>query len=109
MNANARTARITQLRESIARRALTDIGAPATTRILDTRHTGNVIIVASEDPTNRWSRYYIETFRAPNANDIDPRRGDTPKHLIPIAGWSTDSADDIDGLLAKAIAYATTA
>lgn len=105
------TARITQLRESIARRALASAGAPTTTRILDVQRIGTVFVVATEDPANRWARYTVETFRNPTADDTDRdyEPGQGPKIWCPLAGWTGDGADEVPGLIAKAAAYARTA
>ncbi|MFF8589974.1 hypothetical protein ACF061_00800 [Streptomyces sp. NPDC015220] len=102
------TARITQLREAIARRALTDIGVPVDARILDVQRVGTVFIVATAEPNNRWSPYTVETFRTSTADDIDPRDEDdaAAKRWIPLAGWNGDGADEVPGMLAQAVAYA---
>ncbi|MGP3737979.1 hypothetical protein ACTWJ9_33250 (plasmid) [Streptomyces sp. GDS52] len=105
------TARIAQLRESIARRALTAAGTPADARILDVQRVGTVFIVATEEPTNRWAPYAVETFRVPAADDTDRdyEPGEAPKIWCALAGWLGAGADEVPGMLAKAAAYARTA
>ncbi|MFJ9633786.1 hypothetical protein ACIRU8_39440 [Streptomyces sp. NPDC101175] len=102
-----RTARITQLRHSIARRALTAAGIPADARILDVYRVRDAFIVATENPADRWASYYVETFRIPTPDDTnrDYEPGQAPKIWIPLAGWSSNSSTDIPGLMGEAIGY----
>ncbi|GGQ83748.1 hypothetical protein [Streptomyces flaveolus] len=111
MTTTGRAARIAQLRESIARRALTAAGVPDDARILNVRRVGTVFVVATEEPTNRWATYYVETFRIPTPDDTDRdyEPGEAPKIWCPLAGWSGDSPDEVPAMLAKATAYARTA
>ncbi|MFJ9420709.1 hypothetical protein [Streptomyces sp. NPDC101249] len=105
-----RTARITQLRKSIARRALaaTIPGIPADTHILDVHRDRDVFIVATENPNNRWAPYAVETFRIPTADDTDQNFeiGKAPKIWVPLAGWSANSAAEIPDLMGEAITSA---
>ncbi|MER5843198.1 hypothetical protein ABT099_23460 [Streptomyces prasinus] len=107
----ARTARIAQLRESIARRALAATGAPADARIIDVQRAGTVFVVATEDPASRWARYAVETFRIPTADDTDRdyEPGEAPKIWCALAGWVGDGMAEVPGMFAKAVAYARTA
>jgi hypothetical protein len=104
----SRAARIRELRESIARRALTTIGVPATTRITRIHRAGTVLIIATEDPNARWSPYTVETFRFPTPDDTDPdfEIGEAPKRWTPLAGWGDDDPAAVPSMLAKATAYA---
>ncbi|MFJ6729412.1 hypothetical protein ACIQPQ_31370 [Streptomyces sp. NPDC091281] len=101
-------ARISRLRESIARRALTVMGVPVDACILDVQRVGTVFIVASEEPGNRWSRYHVDAFRIPTADDTDPEcdEGMAPKVWGVLAGWGGDDLDGVPALLAKARVYA---
>ncbi|CUW31749.1 hypothetical protein [Streptomyces reticuli] len=101
-------ARIARLRELIARRALDVIGSPSDARILGIQRAGTVLIVATEEPAGRWSRFAVDTFRFPTADDTDPdfEEGQAPKRWIPLAGWGGDGVDEVPGMLAKATAYA---
>ncbi|OXS35395.1 hypothetical protein [Streptomyces sp. XY006] len=110
MNATARTARIAHLRESIARRALASAGITSA-RITNVRRVGTIFIVATEEPTNRWAPYAVETFRIPEPDDTDRdyEPGEAPKIWCPLAGWVGDGPDEVPDMLAKAIAYARTA
>ncbi|MFG7940970.1 hypothetical protein [Streptomyces cacaoi] len=103
-----RTARIAQLRESIARRVLDTIGVPADARILQVCRVGQIFIVASEESSNRWAAYAVDTFRIPASDDSDPfyEDGEAPKLWGVLAGWGGDGADEVDGMLAAATAYA---
>ncbi|MGY1439517.1 hypothetical protein [Streptomyces reniochalinae] len=103
-----RTARIAQLRESIARHILDTIGVPADARILHVYRVGQIFIVASEEPSNRWAAYSVGTFRIPTADTTDPlyEEGQAPKLWGVLAGWAGDGADEVDGMLAAATAYA---
>jgi len=105
------TTRIAQLRESIARNALTATGAPTTARILDVQRAGTVFIVTTEDPTSRWAPYAVEAFRIPTSDDTDRdyELGQAPKIWGALAGWTGDGADEVPGMFAKAVAYARTA
>lgn len=102
-----RTARITQLRESIARRALTAAGIPTRARILDVHRIRDVFVVAVEDTADRWAPYSVETFRIPAPDDTDTNYepGQAPKIWCPLAGWIGDSIDEVPALLAKARHY----
>ncbi|MET8694721.1 hypothetical protein ABZV65_19510 [Streptomyces bauhiniae] len=104
------TARITQLRESIARSALNTIGIPTSAHILNITRIGEIFIIATNDPTNRWATYGIDTFRIPTPDDTDPDYDDdkAPKHWVPLAGWNADTPDEVNTALAKASAYAHT-
>lgn len=103
-----RTARIAQLRESIARNALaaTLPGISDDTRILDVRRVRDIFIVATEEPSSRQASHYVETFRIPTADDTDQifEPGKAPKIWVPLSGWCGDSADEIPGLIDEAIA-----
>ncbi|GAA2192768.1 hypothetical protein [Streptomyces bangladeshensis] len=103
-----RRARIRQLRESIARRALGVVRASVDARILQIVRLGSVLIVATEEPSSRWSRFAVDTFRLPTADDTDPDfdEGRAPKRWVPLAGWGGDGVDEVPGMLAKATAYA---
>lgn len=103
-----RTRRITQLRESIARRALNVAGAPTDTRILDVRRVGTVFIVATAEPANRWAPYAVDTFRIPTSDttDLDYEEGQAPKRWGVLAGWGADDLNGVPGMVAKATAYA---
>jgi hypothetical protein len=102
-----RTARITQLRESIARRALTAAGIPTHTRILDVVRLGTVFVIATADTTNRWAPYTVETFRIPEPDDTDRdyEPGTAPKIWCPLAGWIGHGIDEIPALFDKARHY----
>lgn len=104
-------ARIAQLRESIARRALAATGTPAGARILDVQRVGDIFVVATEEPANRWAPYAVETFRIPTADDTDRdyEPGEAPKIWCALAGWVGDGPDEVPGMFAKAVAYARTA
>lgn len=105
----SRVARIRELRESIARRALTTIGVPASTRIVDIHRAGTVLIIVTEDPNARWSPYAVDTFRIPTPDNTDPSfdtAGDAPKRWTPLAEWGSDDPAAVPGMLAKATAYA---
>lgn len=66
----ARPARIAELRESIARRALALIGTQADARILQIVRTGPVLTVATEQP-DRYFPYCVDVFRLPTADETD--------------------------------------
>ena len=105
-----RTARITQLLESIARKALGSLrpGIPADVRIVDVRRVRDVFIVATDNPSDRWARYYVETFRIPTPDNTDPAYDEGNARMVwsPLAGWGSDSSDDLVDMVAKATAYA---
>lgn len=102
-----RTARIAQLRESIARNALNAASIPATARILDVRRVRDIFIVATENPGNRWAGHCVETFRIPTSDDTDPGYGEgrAPKIWCPLAGWMAYGADEIPSLMDEAVTY----
>jgi hypothetical protein len=105
----SRAARIRELRESIARRALTTIGVPTATRITRIHRAGTVLIIATEDPNARWSPYAVDTFRIPTPDNTDPSydtAGDAPKRWTPLAEWGSDDPAAVPVMLAKATAYA---
>ena len=102
------SARIAQLRESIARRALAAVGAPSSVRILDVRRIGTVFVVATEDPSCRWFSYSVETFRIPTSDGTDRNYepGRAPKVWGALAGWISDDPREVPALLARAADYA---
>ncbi|MCX5537827.1 hypothetical protein OG785_45555 [Streptomyces sp. NBC_00006] len=104
-----RTARIAQLRESIARSALaaTLPGVPDGVRILDVHRVRDVFIVATENPADRWASHYVETFRIPTADNTDPYYGEgqAPKAWVPLASWKGYAIDEIPDLIEQAIHY----
>jgi hypothetical protein len=105
-----RIARITQLREAIARRALAATGV-TNARIISVQRIGTIFVVATENPGDRWAPYAVETFRIPAPDDTDRNYepGQAPKIWCPLAGWVGDSADEMPVLLAEAVVYARTA
>lgn len=105
------TSRIAHLRENIARSALTATGAPTTTRIHDVQRVGTVFIVTTDNPTSRWARYTVEAFRIPTPDDTDRdyEPGNAPKIWCSLAGWNSNDADELPGLRAKAVDYASRA
>lgn len=107
MATTARTARIAQLRESIGRRALASVGVTSA-HITSVQRVGDVFIVASVEPANRWAPYAVETFRIPTPDDTDRdyEPGEAPKIWCPLAGWVGDGPDEVPAMLAKATAYA---
>lgn len=103
----ARTARIAQLRKSIARNALTAIGIPADAHILDVRRVRDIFIIATENPSDRWASHYVETFRIPTPDDTDPGYGEgrARKIWMPLAGWTGHAADEVPQLMDEAATY----
>lgn len=104
-----RTARIAVLRESIARRALASTlpGCPADVRVLDVRRVADTFIITTENPHDPQARFYVEVFRIPTAdNTTYYEPGQAPLLWTPLAGWSTDNAAEIPGLINEATNYA---
>lgn len=104
----ARRARKAQLLNSVARRALAVVKAPADSRIMSVELVGTMLIVATEEPNNRWAPFRVETFRVPMPDDTDPDYEDglTPGRWGVLAGWGADGEDAVGGMLAKARVYA---
>lgn len=98
-------ARIADLRERIARRALATINTPADARILAVIRTGTVITVATHQPSGSFP-YCVDSFRLLTT----PEREDWEPHEF--TGWTlTDQlggydADEIGRMFAAALDYA---
>lgn len=101
-----RPARIEQLRESIARRALARIGTPDA-RILQIVRTGPILTVATEQP-GAYFPYCVDSFRLPVPDETDPDQ-DEPRGLcdwVIADQYGGFGADDVDGMMADALTYA---
>lgn len=105
--AMTRAARIADLRERIARRALATINTPADAHILAVVRTGTVITVATHQPGERLP-YWVDSYRLLTPAD----RAQEADWGWESLGWfltdqyGADSTDEIPGLIAEAIAYA---
>jgi hypothetical protein len=98
---------MSQLRESIARRALATIGTPAGARILRVVRTGTVLTVATEQPDG-YFRFAVDSFRLPTPAETDPDQVDpyTPGQWI-LTDQLGDHVDcHIDRMIAEATTYA---
>ncbi|MFJ3089046.1 hypothetical protein [Streptomyces sp. NPDC086838] len=104
----ARRARKAQLLNSVARRALDVVKVAADIRIISAELVGTTLIVATEEPTDRWAPYSVETFRVPMPDDSDPdyEDGQAPSRWGVLAGWGADDPNAVDGMLAEARVYA---
>lgn len=104
-----RAARIQQLQESIARRALARIGTSADVRILQIVRTGPVITVATEQP-GEYFAYGVDSFRLPTPAETDPEQTDPidPTHWLLADQYGGHGADEVDRMMSSAVAYAAT-
>lgn len=101
-----RTARMAQLRETIARRALATTGTPASTRILQIVRTGSVLTVATHQPDQR-TPYCVDSYRLPAPDDSDLGfEGDAPLRWTLVEERGGAGADELPGMVAQAVTYA---
>ena len=103
------TARIRQLLESIARRALDRIGTAPDVRILQVVRTGPVITVATEQP-GEYFAYGVDSFRLPTPDETDLDQVDPidPSHWLLADQYGGHGLDEVDDMMAKAVTYADT-
>jgi hypothetical protein len=101
------SARIADLHERIARRALATIRTPEDARILRVVRTGTVLIVATHTPGEQIT-YCVDSYRL-----LSPaERAQEAEWGWESAGWALTeqhggyTADDVDDMLTNAINYA---
>jgi hypothetical protein len=105
----SRPARIRELYESIARRALAGIGTSAEARILRVVRTGTVLTVATEQP-GQYFPIGVDTFRLPTADEVDPDQ-DEPRgasEWVLADQYGGFGEDEVEQMMAEALAYAAT-
>lgn len=102
-----RAARMVQLRESIARRALAGIGTPVDARIVRVVRTGTVLTVATEQPDG-YFRYAVDSFRLPTPAETDVDQVDpcAPGQWILADQLGDHVEGHVDRMIAEATAYA---
>jgi hypothetical protein len=105
--AAVRAARIADLRERIARRALATISAPTDARILHIVRTGTVITVATHQP-DAYLPYCVDSFRLLTPAEKDPEVYDADEitDFTLTDQYGGYGPDEIPTLLAHATAYA---
>ncbi|MEV8548347.1 hypothetical protein AB0L04_00630 [Streptomyces glaucescens] len=105
----SRPARIRELHESIARRALAGIGTSAEARILRVVRTGTVLTVATEQP-GQYFPIGVDTFRLPTADEVDLDQ-DEPRgasEWVLADQYGGFGEDEVEQMMADALAYAAT-
>lgn len=104
---NTTTARITHLREQIARRALATI--PTNIRILHVTRTRTVITIAYHEPGSPQP-YGVDSFRAlsPAEKNVEDWAPYEPRDWYLVDENGGVSADEVPGMLARAVTYART-
>lgn len=106
MNATARAA---HLRQQIARRALDTIRTPEDASILSVMRTGTVITIATHQ-ADACQPYCVDSFRllAPTERDPEDWAPHQPNDWTLIDQYGGAGADELPGMLARAVTFACT-